>query len=300
MGYQIVLHSSSEVEDEASPDIESQIAEPAVDIIPMKGEYGPVRSIGPLELGDDISEHSDEGTAAVFNSARSAYNDGAYKIIPDPLTSFSVPADDSDRFLRSSDNILPTSILRSSRVSESFENPEDSESMLRNWLFIAIETVFIDTIENVNYSGKRVSGHHSEPAKYKRSPMSTANAERKNHVMEGLSSNHAKMTTAEQRYTHGAFRNSIRIVTIICTAGVAYLIPNVGLLVSLTGASSGAALGLVLPAAFDLAQAQNLNIELPRWRVALNLVSIFLGVVGGIAGTIYSLIEIAKFYQGSN
>ena len=82
----------------------------------------------------------------------------------------------------------------------------------------------------------------------------------------------------------------IRLALVLGTGLLAAIIPNVGLLVSLAGASSGATLALILPSLIDLYTTKDLSML----RYGLNCGSIFLGVVGAIAGTYLSVVDITQ------
>lgn len=82
----------------------------------------------------------------------------------------------------------------------------------------------------------------------------------------------------------------IRYFLVISTGLLATLIPNVGLLVSLAGASSGATLALILPPLIDL----YINKNIPSIRYGINCASVALGIVGAIAGTYMSVVDIVK------
>jgi hypothetical protein len=94
-------------------------------------------------------------------------------------------------------------------------------------------------------------------------------------------------------------RSAVRVLVVLCSAAVAVVVPNVGLLVSLAGASSGAALSLVCPSLMAL-YIPDYNYEQPLLspglKVGLCGVSIALGVVGAVAGTAVALSDIKNEY----
>ena len=94
-------------------------------------------------------------------------------------------------------------------------------------------------------------------------------------------------------------RSAIRVVVVVSSAAIAMLVPKVALLVSLAGASSGAALSLVCPSLIMLA-LPDYDYEpsvLPKpLKVVLCVISIALGVVGAVAGTWVALRDIWNEY----
>lgn len=94
-------------------------------------------------------------------------------------------------------------------------------------------------------------------------------------------------------------RSSVRVVVVICSAAVAILVPNVGLLVSLAGASSGAALSLVCPSLMAIC-IPDYDYEEPLLPYSLKrglcAGSIALGVLGAIAGTAVAISDISNAY----
>lgn len=88
----------------------------------------------------------------------------------------------------------------------------------------------------------------------------------------------------------------IRICLVCCTSLVSTLVPNVGLLVSLAGASSGAALALVFPPLFDLVLHRQEILKLSLFEIFVDLISIFLGISAGVLGTAVSLHDISQSF----
>lgn len=109
------------------------------------------------------------------------------------------------------------------------------------------------------------------------------------------------------------FRGSMyRIGIALFSVFVAILVPNVGLMIPLAGASSGIALALIFPSTIDLiihscfmhnnakpsgmaiAHFNIRSLSLPWWRVCLNLLSIAMGIVGAAMGTFVAIENISK------
>lgn len=173
--------------------------------------------------------------------------------------------------------------------NQPLQTPNLSSSTLRSKFFSALNFLLIDSLENAN--NRSHLSVQAAPAidvlKARTSPPINLSSDSSRDP-----AGPKQIISTEDIFWRGAQRCSIRVITIISTALVAYLIPNVGLLVSLTGASSGAALGLIIPSAIDLAQSQQLHIKLSKWRIVLNLISICLGIFGGVAGTLYAIRDI--------
>eukprot|EP00602_Paraphysomonas_sp_CaronLab_P002276 CAMPEP_0185031400 /NCGR_PEP_ID=MMETSP1103-20130426/18860_1 /TAXON_ID=36769 /ORGANISM="Paraphysomonas bandaiensis, Strain Caron Lab Isolate" /LENGTH=342 /DNA_ID=CAMNT_0027566915 /DNA_START=758 /DNA_END=1782 /DNA_ORIENTATION=+ len=91
-------------------------------------------------------------------------------------------------------------------------------------------------------------------------------------------------------------RSTVRVVVVISTAVVATLVPDVGLLVSLAGASSGTALALILPPTLDIAISYLQKSHISSIRLAFNIVSIAFGVFGAFVGTLLSVKDIYRKY----
>ena len=78
-------------------------------------------------------------------------------------------------------------------------------------------------------------------------------------------------------------------VIVLFTALVAILVPNVGLLIALAGASSGATLSMILPPLIDW----KISTSSLGWkRDFMNSVSILVGTIGAVIGTVLALIEV--------
>jgi hypothetical protein len=89
-------------------------------------------------------------------------------------------------------------------------------------------------------------------------------------------------------------RVSVRIMLVLISSLVATLIPNVGLLVSLAGASSGAALALIFPPLFDLTLRRDSKEPLTLSEQFLHFFSIGLGSLAAVLGTAVSVMEILR------
>lgn len=87
-------------------------------------------------------------------------------------------------------------------------------------------------------------------------------------------------------------RDTIRISLVLITSLISALVPNVGLLVSLAGASSGAALSLIFPPIFDLVLHTSMKESRTYGELILDILSIVLGILASIFGTIQSLQDI--------
>lgn len=85
---------------------------------------------------------------------------------------------------------------------------------------------------------------------------------------------------------------------VLISSLVATLVPNVGLLVSLAGASSGAALALIFPPVFDLTLRRNSQEQLTLRKHFLHFFSIGLGSLAAVLGTAVSVIEILRILFG--
>ena len=196
-----------------------------------------------------------------------------------------------------SDDFLDETVLHSnysdryqtgcSNKTQVLHIPVLNSSSFRSKCFSVLNILFIDSLENTNSHISPAGVVMADTTKAVTNPPIALSSDYTREIAE------TKLAiSAESIFRRGAKRSFIRVLTIVCTAMVAYLIPNIGLLVSLTGASSGAALGLIMPCAIDLAQSQQLYIKLSKWRIVLNVTSISLGIFGGLAGTIYVVREI--------
>ena len=94
-------------------------------------------------------------------------------------------------------------------------------------------------------------------------------------------------------------RSFLRLVLVICTVLVAAFIPNIGLLVSLAGATSGTSLALIFPPLLEVCITRQQRVSCmskPRWLFCV--VSMGIGVIGAILGTLISLNDI--YYSMNN
>eukprot|EP01041_Mallomonas_annulata_P009708 gene9708-20185_t len=88
-------------------------------------------------------------------------------------------------------------------------------------------------------------------------------------------------------------RGMFRVVLVSLTALIAILIPNVGLLISLAGASSGSALSMIIPPLIDMKiNRESISIQ----RLVMNFFSIFIGSLGAIIGTFVAIRDIFSVY----
>eukprot|EP00607_Mallomonas_marina_P002948 CAMPEP_0182431702 /NCGR_PEP_ID=MMETSP1167-20130531/51024_1 /TAXON_ID=2988 /ORGANISM="Mallomonas Sp, Strain CCMP3275" /LENGTH=488 /DNA_ID=CAMNT_0024618333 /DNA_START=281 /DNA_END=1747 /DNA_ORIENTATION=- len=88
-------------------------------------------------------------------------------------------------------------------------------------------------------------------------------------------------------------RELFRIILVLSTALVAILVPNVGLLVSLAGATSGAALSLIIPPLIDWKLSSKVTLA----RHIMNTISLVVGVIAAIVGTTAALVDIFRAYS---
>ena len=88
-------------------------------------------------------------------------------------------------------------------------------------------------------------------------------------------------------------RSLLRFGLVIFTALIAITVPNVGLLIALSGASSGAALSLIIPPLVDMKIAET---RLNWNRLLVNIISIIIGTLGAIIGTYVALQDIMNVY----
>ena len=87
-------------------------------------------------------------------------------------------------------------------------------------------------------------------------------------------------------------RDTIRISLVLITSLISTLVPNVGMLVSLAGASSGAALSLIFPPVVDLVLYIWMKESRTYGELIVDILSIVLGILAAIFGTISSLQDI--------
>jgi hypothetical protein len=86
----------------------------------------------------------------------------------------------------------------------------------------------------------------------------------------------------------------VRIGLVLVSSLVATLVPDVGLLVSLAGASSGAALALIFPPLFDLTLRRNSKEPLTLIEHSLHIFSIGIGLFAAVLGTAVSVMDILR------
>ncbi len=86
----------------------------------------------------------------------------------------------------------------------------------------------------------------------------------------------------------------MRVCLVCFTSLVSTLVPNVGMLVSLAGASSGAALALVFPPLFDLVLHRDRKSQLSSCEIFVDIFSVLLGISAAILGTFVSIRDISR------
>ena len=90
-------------------------------------------------------------------------------------------------------------------------------------------------------------------------------------------------------------RSFLRVFLVFCTALVAAFIPNIGLLVSLAGASSGTSLALIFPPLLEVLICRQQGVVLSTPRLLFCIASIGVGTIGAVLGTLISLSAIFSF-----
>lgn len=93
-------------------------------------------------------------------------------------------------------------------------------------------------------------------------------------------------------------RSFLRCFLVVCTSLVAAFIPNIGLLVSLAGATSGTALALIFPPLLEVYISKQQHVVMSRPRALFCGISIVVGVLGAIVGTAISLRDIYVIANG--
>ena len=78
---------------------------------------------------------------------------------------------------------------------------------------------------------------------------------------------------------------------------LAWLIPNLGLFITLVGALCTSVLGLMLPPLFSICVHWEKGYGTGYWKLWKDITIIFIGMVGCVTGTYISLIDIAKEYS---
>jgi hypothetical protein len=89
-------------------------------------------------------------------------------------------------------------------------------------------------------------------------------------------------------------RSLVRILLVCFSSMVSTLVPDVGLLVSLAGASSGAALALIFPPLLYLTLHQNKKEKIAVSELTIHILSIVVGLTAAVLGTAVSLLEIVR------
>ena len=93
-------------------------------------------------------------------------------------------------------------------------------------------------------------------------------------------------------------RSLLRLFLVMCTGFFAAYIPNIGLLVSLAGASSGTSLALIFPPLLEVVLSKQQGVGISQIRLIFCIVSICIGINGTILGTSISIHDIAtKVYD---
>lgn len=87
-------------------------------------------------------------------------------------------------------------------------------------------------------------------------------------------------------------RSFLRCFLVICTSLVAAFIPNIGLLVSLAGATSGTSLALIFPPLLEISISRIQHVRMSYSRLLFCVVSAVVGVTGAVIGTVISLKDI--------
>ena len=95
-------------------------------------------------------------------------------------------------------------------------------------------------------------------------------------------------------------RSFLRVLLVVCTALVAAFIPNIGLLVSLAGATSGTSLALIFPPLLEVCISRQQQIDISSSRFVFCVISIFIGILGAILGTVMSLSAIYDTVRNSS
>jgi hypothetical protein len=94
-------------------------------------------------------------------------------------------------------------------------------------------------------------------------------------------------------------RSFLRVFLVVCTALVAAFIPNIGMLVSLAGATSGTSLALIFPPLLEVCVSRQQRVVVSQTRLIFCFVSICVGVIGAILGTLMSLSDIYFTFRSS-
>ena len=97
---------------------------------------------------------------------------------------------------------------------------------------------------------------------------------------------------AREDYRTGS---SMRCGLVVCTAMVAYSVPDFGKFLSLVGSSICTILGFILPTYFHVATMKS---ELAFWQICLDAILLVGGVSFGILGTIQSIQKLANGEAG--
>jgi hypothetical protein len=89
----------------------------------------------------------------------------------------------------------------------------------------------------------------------------------------------------------------VRILLVCFSSLVSTLVPDVGLLVSLAGASSGAALSLIFPPLLYLTLHQNRKEKIAMSEMTVHILSIVVGLTAAVLGTAVSVMKILRTLQ---
>lgn len=98
---------------------------------------------------------------------------------------------------------------------------------------------------------------------------------------------HKRLSDAEQSRDRATA--SVRAAIVLFTVAVPFAVPQVGLLVPLAGASSGAALSVILPPLIDIQLHVLAGDALSPSRMCLNALSIVIGIAGAVLGTLFAV-----------
>jgi len=88
-------------------------------------------------------------------------------------------------------------------------------------------------------------------------------------------------------------KTSLIVNYLLHLVALAECVPNLGLVISLVGALCASSLGLILPPIFALCTNWAVGYGTLRWKMWKDLSLLSFGVIGCVAGTYVSLLEIA-------
>ncbi|XP_011178902.2 proton-coupled amino acid transporter-like protein pathetic [Zeugodacus cucurbitae] len=90
----------------------------------------------------------------------------------------------------------------------------------------------------------------------------------------------------------------LRFIMVLCTFGVAVVVPKLGLFISLIGALCSTSLALLIPVILDFVLRAGVPKALTTWVYLKNMAIILIAVLGIATGTYQSIVEIIKaFYD---